>query len=153
MLVVLLSEEHPSTLQPVTLGYQSLLFFCKILAFSLSLKVHALQASSSEHSEASTSSHPRQDHQNNYQPAFPSRRPRYEGPKSERSNNSGHRSEQPKRRTDFILQRMEAKRPSRKGAERVQNFPYKRGDPVMGTVIGGTNGWRVALDYDQELLG
>ena len=103
-----------------------------------------LQTHRSENDEASTSSHPRQEHQNNYRPAYPSRRPRYEGTS---------RSERPKRRTDFALQRMEAAWPSQRVAERIEDFPFKRGDTVIGTVIGGSNGWRVALDYDQEILG
>ena len=113
-----------------------------------------MQTSSSGDNEASTSS-PRQGqgYQNNYRPAYPSRKPRYDGPKSERTNYDNSRSDRPKRRTDFVLRRMEASTPSRKAAERVEDFPFKRGDLVVGTVIGGSNGWRIALDYDQELLG
>ena len=113
-----------------------------------------IQASSNEENEASTSSASGEGYRNNYRPAYNSRRPRYDGPKSERASNyDGPRSDRPKRRTDFALKRMEASSPSRKAAERVEDFPFKRGDTVIGTVIGGTNGWRVALDYDQELLG
>jgi len=46
-----------------------------------------------------------------------------------------------------------SKKQSRKRNTKVENFPYKVGDSVVGTVVGGTNGWRVALDYDPEILG
>ena len=42
---------------------------------------------------------------------------------------------------------------SSKKGQKVEDFPYKVGDRVVGTVVGGTNGWRVALDYNQEILG
>lgn len=35
----------------------------------------------------------------------------------------------------------------------VENFPYKVGDTVVGTVVGCTNGWRVALEFDKDIVG
>jgi hypothetical protein len=35
----------------------------------------------------------------------------------------------------------------------VRDFPFKIGDKVTGTIVGGSNGWRVALDYDQNIIG
>lgn len=35
----------------------------------------------------------------------------------------------------------------------VENFPFKKGDVVVGTVVGGTNGWRVSLEHDKDIVG
>lgn len=35
----------------------------------------------------------------------------------------------------------------------MKDFPFKVGDIIMGQVIGGQNGWRVALEHDKNILG
>jgi len=79
----------------------------------------------------------------------------WRNPKSKAQGRQPTLNRNSKHQLQFTLDQSlwKSKKQSRKRNTKVENFPYKVGDSVVGTVVGGTNGWRVALDYDPEILG